>query len=84
MVWWYLNGIKISEGNTFEVAPKNGSVWVTAKLVNADGTVVKDIDGKEISDSQAVTAKSGFFQKLISFFKDLFRLNRTVIQSFIR
>ena len=83
-VWWYVDGIKSGEGDTFEVAPKNGSVWVTAKLVNADGTVVKDIDGKEISDSQAVTAKSGFFQKLISFFKDLFRLNRTVIQSFIR
>ena len=83
-VWWYIDGIKSGEGNTFEVAPKNGSVWVTAKLVNADGTVVKDIDGNEISDSQAVTAKSGFFQKLISFFKNLFRLNRTVIQSFIR
>lgn len=83
-VWWYLNGIKISEGNTFEVAPKDGSVWVTAKLVNADGTVVKDIDGNEISDSQTVSVKSGFFQKLISFFKNLFRLNRTVIQSFIR
>ena len=83
-VWWFVDGIKSGEGNTFEVAPKNGSVWVTAKLVNADGTVVKDIDGNEISDSQTVSVKSGFFQKLISFFKNLFWLNRTVIQSFIR
>ncbi len=84
LVWWYVNGIKSGKGNTFEVAPKNGSVLVTAKLVNADETVVKDIDGNEISDSQIVTSKSGFFQKLISFFKNLFGLNRTVIQSLMR
>ncbi len=82
-VWWYVDGIKGGEGNTFEVCPENGNVVVTAKLVNADGKSFKDADGNEIFDSQTVSVKSGFFQKLISFFKNLFRINRTVIQKII-
>lgn len=81
-VWWYVNGAKSGEGTTFEVSPKSGSIEVTARLVYADGTAVKDKNGNDISDSQTVSVKSGFFQKLISFFKNLFKINRTVIQSF--
>ena len=80
-VWWYVNGAKSGEGTTFEVSPKSGSIEVTARLVYADGTAVKDKNGNDISDSQTVSVKSGFFQKLISFFKNLFKINRTVIQS---
>lgn len=83
-VWWYVDGVKSGEGNTFEVSPESGSVEVTAKLVDANGTVVKGKDGNEVSDSQTVSVNSGFFQKLISFFKNLFKINRTVIQTLIK
>lgn len=83
-VWWYVDGVKSGEGKTFEVSPESGSVEVTAKLVDANGTVINNTLGNEISDFQTVTVKSGFFQKLISFFKNLFRINRTVIQTLIK
>ena len=80
-VWWYVDGIKSGEGAMFEVSPESGNVTVTAKLVNPDGSAVKDKDGKEISDSQTVAVKSGFFQKLISFFKNLFKISRIIVQT---
>ncbi len=83
-VWWYVNVDKSGEGNTFEVSPESGSVEVTAKLVDANGIVIKDNIGNEISDSQTVSVNSGFFWKIISFFKNLFKINRTVIQTLIR
>ncbi|MBR4859383.1 MAG: S8 family serine peptidase [Clostridia bacterium] len=81
-IWWYVNGTKSAEGETFEISPESDSVTITAKLVDADGNAVLDSQGNEISDSETVTVNSGFFQKLISFFKNLFRMNRTVIQNF--
>ena len=79
-MWWYIDGVESGKGKTFEVSPESGSVEVTAKLVDADGNVINDALGNEIADFQTVSVKSGFFQKLISFFKNLFRINRTVIQ----
>lgn len=83
-VWWYVDGTKKGEGKTFEISPESGSVEVTAKLVDANGMAVRDSDGNEISDSETVTVKSGFFQKIISFFKNLFGLDRSVVQLFIK
>lgn len=83
-VWWYVDGIKSGEGNTFEVSPESGSVEITVKLVDANGDIVIDKNGNEVYDLQTVTVKSGFFQKLISFFKNLFNINRTVFQALIR
>ncbi len=79
-IWWYVNGIKDAEGEIFEISPKSGRVTITAKLVDAGGNAILNSQGNEISDSETVTVNSGFFQKLISFFKNLFGLNRTVIQ----
>ena len=83
-VWWYVDGVKSGEGEMFEISPQSGSVEVTVNLVNADGTVIADKDGNEISDSQTISVKSGFLQKLISFFKNLFGIDRTVVQSVIK
>lgn len=83
-IWWFVNGEKSAEGKTFEISPENGSTEVTVKLVNKNQTVFIDKNGDEISDSQTVSVKSGFFQKLISFFKNLFGMNRTVIQFLIK
>ena len=83
-VWWYVDRIKSGEGNTFEISPKSGSIEVTAKLVDTNGNVIIDKNNNEIFDSQTVSVKSGFFQKIISFFKNLFGLNRNVVQFFIK
>ncbi len=75
---WYVDGVKKGEGTTFNIAPESGSVNVTVKIVDKDGN---ESYGTSVSDSQTVTVKSGFFQKLISFFKNLFGLNRVIVQS---
>ncbi|MBQ3497938.1 MAG: leucine-rich repeat protein [Clostridia bacterium] len=56
----------------------NGTATVTAKIVDENGEAVLDGEGNEISDSITLTSKAGFFQKLISFFKNLFRINRII------
>lgn len=75
---WFVDGVKKGEGTTFNITPESGSVNVTVKIVDKDGN---ESYGTSVSDSQAVTVKSGFFQKLISFFKNLFGLNRVIVQS---
>lgn len=79
-IFWYVDGVKLGEGTTIDVSPESG-VTVTAKLVDKNGEALTDADGKEISDSQTVKVRSGFLQKLISFFKNLFGISRIVIQS---
>lgn len=81
---WYVNGSYYSSGDTLYISPENNSVKITVKLVDLNGNVFKDATGEEILDTETVTVKAGFFQKLISFFKNLFGLNRTVIQSIFK
>jgi len=76
-LYWYVDGAKKGEGTTFEVSPSSGSVEVTVKIVDKNGNPYAE---PETSDSQRVSVNAGFFQKIISFFKNLFRMNRTVIQ----
>ncbi len=78
-LFWYVDGVYKASGTTFDLSFKKGSVTVSVKLVDANGNDY--YEGAEISDSQSVTVKAGFFQKLINFFKTLFGLNRTVIQT---
>ncbi len=78
---WFVDEKKAGEGNEFIVSPKSESVTVTVKAVDKNGNVLKDKNGNEISDSQKVTVNTGIWQKIVSFFKDLFRINRTVTQA---
>ena len=59
----------------------NGNATVKATLVDENGEAVLDSDGNEMSDSQQLISKAGFFQKLISFFKNLFGVSRIILQS---
>lgn len=77
---WYVDGVKAAEGETFDLSFESGTKTVEVKLVDINGNILKNSAGNEISDSERVTVNSGFFQKLISFFKNLFRIDRTVIQ----
>ena len=80
-VVWLVNGEVKGEGETFSVSLQSGSAEVAVKLVDENEVVLLDSSGNEISDSEIVSVKAGFFQKLISFFKNLFRISRIVIQS---
>ena len=55
-----------------------GSATITAKVVDKNGNAVKDANGNEISASQQLTSKAGFFQKLVAFFKKLFGSNMII------
>lgn len=79
---WYVDGSKKAEGQTFSVSPSSGTVTVTVKLIDSDGNILVNSSGNELSDSQKVSVNSGFFQKIISFFKNLFGMNRTITQAF--
>lgn len=80
-LYWYVDGVKKGEGTTFDVSLESGSADVTVKVVDANGNSYAET---EISDSQKVSVNSGFFQKIISFFKNLFGMNRTIVQSIFK
>ena len=78
------------DGSGFELIPSadgmtcgvksvsKGSATITAKVVDKNGNAVKDANGNEISASQQLTSKAGFFQKLVAFFKKLFGSNMII------
>ena len=79
-IYWYVDGVKKGEGETFEITFESGTKTVEVKLVDSNGNVLKDSSGNEISDSEKVSVNSSFWQKIVSFFKNLFGSNRTVVQ----
>ena len=78
------------DGSGFELIPSadgmtcgaksvsKGSATITAKVVDKNGNPVKDANGNEITASQQLTSKAGFFQKLVAFFKKLFGSNMVI------
>ena len=77
---WYVDGIRKGEGNTFRVSFESGAKTVEVKLTDGNGIAYQDKSDAEISDIEEVSVNSGFFQKIISFFKNLFGINRIVTQ----
>ena len=78
------------DGSGFELIPSadgmtcgvksvsKGSATITAKVIDKNGNTVKDANGNEITASQQLTSKAGFFQKLVAFFKKLFGSNMII------
>lgn len=83
-IYWYIDGEKKGEGEVFNVKFESGTKIITVKLVDENGVVYQNASDAEITDSENVTVKGGFFQKIISFFKNLFGLNRTVVQAIFK
>ena len=84
-ICWYVDGVKRGEGETFDLTFDGGTKAVTVKLVDkSTGDVLENEYGTEIADLENVSMNSGFFQQIISFFKNLFGINRTVSQMFGR
>lgn len=77
---WYLDGQQtaVTGENSYLECTKDSVV--TVKLHGADGQVLLDADGNEISDSETVKVENGFFRRLIAFFKKLFRGTTIVYQ----
>ncbi len=63
-------------------ALSNGTVMLTATLVDSDGEALRDDSGVKISDSQYINVKAGIFQKIIAFFRMLFGMNNIIVQTF--
>ena len=80
-VYWYVDGEKVCVGQNFDFYYESGTKYVTAVLVDEMGNPYLDANGNELSDSQVVTIKTGFFQKLILFFKNLFGISCIVVQN---
>ena len=82
-ICWYVDGVKRGEGETFDITFEDGTKAVSVKLVDkATDTVLENEYGTEIGDLENISVNAGFFQKFISFFKNLFGMNRTVFQVF--
>lgn len=85
IAWEATNCVSISvseDSKSCEVTSTgNGTATVTAKLVDSNGKALKDADGNEISVSREIKSNAGFFQKIISFFKNLFSISRIIAQA---
>ena len=86
-VVWSMDGsgfelIPSADGMTCGVkSVSKGSATITAKVIDKNGNAVKDANGNEITASQQLTSKAGFFQKLVAFFKKLFGSNMVIPSS---
>lgn len=65
-VKWYINGTEKASGGDFTLSDVKADSTVQAKLVGSDGTVLAQ------SQTVKVQPKTGFFAKLIAFFRSLF------------
>lgn len=81
---WSIDGTGVTlnpseDGLTCNVtSTQSGTVTVKATIVDEEGNAILDTEGNEITAEQQLTSKAGFFQKLISFFKNLFGINRII------
>lgn len=78
---WFVDDVEKSTGELFSYGNIKKNATVTVKLTDAEGTVLQDADGNDISDSETIQVKAGFFKKLLNFFKNLFRVSRIVAQT---
>lgn len=83
-IQWTVSGSGVTiqpSADTFDCEVKSvgsGSATVTAKLVDSNGSAIKDASGNAIQSQQYITSRAGFFQKLAYFFLLLFGANMTV------
>ena len=83
-VAWFVDGTGISTSvseNGLEcrvTSIANGNPTIYAKLTDESGEVIINDNGEAIFDEITIISKAGFFQKLISFFKNLFGINRLI------
>lgn len=78
------NGMSLNpilDGFACEItAIQSGTVIVKATIVDEYGTPVASIDSDEATDCQQLTSNASFWQKIVSFFKNLFGISRIIEQ----
>ena len=83
-VVWSMDGggfelIPSADGMTCGVkSVSKGSATITARVVDKNGNTVKGSNDNDVTASQQLTSKAGFFQKLAAFFKKLFGSNMVI------
>lgn len=77
---WYVNDKIVAEGESFDFSPESNSV-VTVKLLDENGNIILGKDAEETADTEQIIVKSNFFIKLINFFKKLFGISQTIVQT---
>ncbi|MBR6620295.1 MAG: leucine-rich repeat domain-containing protein [Clostridia bacterium] len=83
---WLVEGTGVNinpseDGLTCEVTSiQKGDVTVTARIVDGNGEAITDANGNEISASQQLKSNVTFWQKIVSFFKNLFGISRMILQ----
>ena len=86
-IFWTVEGSGVSiqpseDGLTCNVTSvQSGNVTVKATVVDENGEAVTDTNGNEATAEQQLTSNASFWQKIVSFFKNLFRISRMIIQS---
>lgn len=61
-------------------ADGTGTITLEAKAVDANGNIITDSQGNWIGDSQKINVKTSLWLRIVSFFKNLFGMNRTTVQ----
>ncbi|MGN0546687.1 MAG: leucine-rich repeat protein [Acutalibacteraceae bacterium] len=65
-----------ADGTTCKVSPKSsGKTVFTATVYDQNGNIIS-------TDTQEMTAKAGFFDKIVAFFKKIFGLTKVIPQAF--
>ena len=83
-VAWFVTGsgfaasVSVDGSECYITSITNGTATFSAKIVDEEETPVANADGEEIFDEITLVSKAGFWQKLISFFKNLFGINRVI------
>ncbi len=75
------SGISVSSSDNGKVfratSTSTGTATVKVMIVDENGDVMTDSKGNELSDSITIRSNASFWQKIVSFFKNLFGVNRT-------
>lgn len=77
---WYVNSAEKATGESFTYDNVTSDATITVKIVGASGNVLKNSDGNEVSDTETIKVNSSFWQKIVSFFKNIFGMNRVSAQ----
>ena len=74
-VHWFIDGNDAGTGETYTVKQARSSFTVQAKLLNSNGQVIAE------SGIEKVNIKTGFWAKLVAFFRNLFSRLPVIVQT---
>ncbi|MBQ4244531.1 MAG: leucine-rich repeat domain-containing protein, partial [Clostridia bacterium] len=73
-IHWYINGKDEGKGEKYTAEKAKATYTVQVKVIGADGETVAE------SEKETVNVNTGFFAKLIAFFRNLFNLLPVITQ----